>query len=95
MSSTFNDYQVQAKTTFAVDGGLNTKVYYLTLGLVGEAGEVAEKIKKIIRNHGGDLAQLDRDDIKRELGDVQWYLAMLADTLGLSLDDIARTNLAC
>ena len=91
---TFDDYQKQAKTT-------NTRLdsdpftpYYFTLGLAGESGEVAEKLKKVIRNHDGDFSKLDLDDFKKELGDVLWYLAMLADHFGLSLDDVANTNLA-
>ncbi len=68
MSSTFNDYQVQAKTTFAVDGGLNTKVYYLTLGLVGEAGEVAEKIKKIGTDRYDPLRKGVHHHLDKEFG---------------------------
>jgi len=65
---------------------------HLVLGLVGEAGEVAEKVKKLVRDKNSDLAQLDRDDMAAELGDVLWYTAVLADFLGLSLDDIAQRN---
>ena len=65
---------------------------HLVLGLVGEAGEIAEKIKKLIRDENGDLARLDRDDMAAELGDVLWYTAVLADFLDLSLTDIAHRN---
>ena len=66
---------------------------HLVLGLVGEAGEIAEKIKKLVRDKSSDLAQLDRDDMEAELGDVLWYVAVLANFLGLSLDDVARRNI--
>ncbi len=90
----FNDYQKQARTTFTVDKNTETQIIYLTLGLVGESGEIAEKIKKIIRNEAGDFSKLDLDDIKREIGDVLWYVSTLSNTLGLNLEDVAATNLA-
>jgi NTP pyrophosphatase (non-canonical NTP hydrolase) len=65
------------------------KIVYPTLGLVGEAGEVAEKIKKSLR---GD-APLDRFEAARELGDVLWYLAALARDLGFTLEEVAEMNL--
>lgn len=66
---------------------------HLVLGLVGEAGEIAEKVKKLVRDKHSDLAQLDRDDMAAELGDVLWYTAVLANFLGLSLDDVAQRNI--
>jgi NTP pyrophosphatase (non-canonical NTP hydrolase) len=65
---------------------------HLVLGLVGEAGEIAEKVKKLVRDKNSDLAELDRDDMASELGDVLWYAAVLANFLGLSLDDVAQRN---
>lgn len=88
---TFSEYQEKAIATLTVEENLET---YLTLGLVGEAGEIAEKVKKIIRNEQGNFATLDPSDMKRELGDVLWYLSALARTLGIDLDDVAETNLA-
>lgn len=88
-----NDYQQTAKTTNTMSDPSLAPLYF-TLGLTGEAGEIAEKIKKIVRNHGGDFSKLDRDDIKKELGDVLWYLSMLATTFEISLDDVAQTNLS-
>ncbi|MDY7089964.1 MAG: nucleoside triphosphate pyrophosphohydrolase family protein, partial [Actinomycetota bacterium] len=70
------------------------ELLHLVLGLVGESGEVAEKFKKWIRDLDSDESQLDRAGITKELGDVLWYLAVLADHLELSLDDIATANLA-
>lgn len=66
---------------------------HLVLGLVGEAGEVAEKVKKLVRDKNSDLAQLDHDDMAAELGDILWYTAVLADFLGLSLNDVAKRNI--
>ena len=65
---------------------------HLVLGLVGEAGEIAEKVKKLVRDKNSDLAQLDRDDMAAELGDVLWYSAVLASFLELSLNDVAQRN---
>jgi NTP pyrophosphatase (non-canonical NTP hydrolase) len=69
-------------------------MFYPALGLASEAGEVAGKIKKVLRDQGGDFAQAPTDELKDELGDVLWYVAVLADDLGLSLNQIASDNLA-
>ena len=67
---------------------------YPTLGLCGEAGEVADKIKKVLRDRGGVFDAQIRDDLRLELGDVLWYVAQLASELNLDLEDIAAANLA-
>lgn len=64
------------------------------LGLVGEAGEVAEKFKKIIRNNDGVMKDVEKDLIIRELGDVLWYLSVLAHYLDTELEEVAKTNIA-
>jgi len=82
----FNEYQKIAKTTAVYPS--EYKVVYPTLGLCGESGEVSEKVKKHIR---GDTETLD--GLKKELGDVLWYLSAIASDLDISLEDVARTNL--
>ena len=75
----------------AVDSAIYARDYAVTypiLGLVGEAGEVAEKWKKNLRDGVFDI-----DDMAKELGDVLWYLANTANDLGLNLDFIAWQNL--
>lgn len=63
------------------------------LGLVGEAGETADKIKKIIRDKNGIPTDDDKAEIAKELGDVLWYVSNLARYLNTSLEDIAKMNL--
>ena len=87
-----NTYQERARDTAQYpDRGNNP--FYPTLGLAGEAGEVCEKVKKVMRDRGGEFDSSARESIKKELGDVLWYVAILADELGLDLDDIARANI--
>ncbi len=86
-----DDYQRAAMRT-ARDKDARDEFMHLVLGLVGEAGEIAEKIKKLVRDQDSDLARLDRDDMAAELGDVLWYTAVLANYLDLSLSDIAQRN---
>ena len=86
-----DDYQRAAlRTARAKDAP--DEFMHLVLGLVGEAGEIAEKVKKLVRDKNSDLAQLDLDDMASELGDVLWYVAVLANFLDLSLDDVAQRN---
>jgi NTP pyrophosphatase (non-canonical NTP hydrolase) len=88
---TFEEYQLQAKTTARYpDVGHN--FVYPTLGLSGEAGEVAEKVKKIIRDDGGVVSDEKKQAIAKELGDVLWYVSQLSTEFGLSLEDVARGN---
>lgn len=79
-----NKYQELARKTAIYPG----KIIYPTLGLNGEAGEVAEKVKKALRDRKGN-----KHAIVKELGDVLWYLANLAADLGYSFEEIARLNL--
>jgi NTP pyrophosphatase (non-canonical NTP hydrolase) len=89
----FQAYQERSRATARYpDAGRNP--IYPTLGLCGEAGEVAEKVKKVLRDAGGVFGEPVRDDLLLELGDVLWYVAQLATELNLSLDTIAEANLA-
>jgi NTP pyrophosphatase (non-canonical NTP hydrolase) len=86
-----DDYQRAALRT-ARDKDAPDEFMHLVLGLVGEAGEIAEKVKKLVRDQNSDLAMLDRDAMAAELGDVLWYAAVLANFLGFSLNDVAQRN---
>jgi NTP pyrophosphatase (non-canonical NTP hydrolase) len=66
---------------------------YPALGLAGEAGEVAEQVKKSIRDDAGEVSPERRQALNKELGDVLWYVAQLATELGLDLDEVAGVNL--
>lgn len=89
---TFEEYQNESQKTarYPVVGA---PFVYPTLGLVGEAGEVAEKVKKIMRDNGGIVDDVRKEEIIKEMGDVLWYLAQLATTLGISLEYIAKNNI--
>ena len=87
----FNQYQAKARETAIYPR--EYKLIYPALGLAGEAGEVCEKIKKIIRDKGGVVNDTDRDEIRKELGDVLWYVAQLASDLEWSLESVGIANL--
>ncbi|MCK9578113.1 nucleoside triphosphate pyrophosphohydrolase family protein [bacterium] len=89
---TFQEYQEEARKT-AIYPNLGTNFIYPTLGLVGEAGEVAEKIKKVIRDDNYQISDEKRIEIVKEVGDVLWYIANLSAELGISLEDVANKNL--
>lgn len=89
---TFEDYQNDSRRT-AQYSVVGHKLVYPTLGLTGEAGEVAEKVKKLLRNNGGKLTPAITEDLTLELGDVLWYLTQLATELGVSLEQVAKANL--
>ena len=90
---TLYEYQKQALTTVTNSQDQTHMILRFVLGLVGESGEVAEKCKKWMRDGNMHLDMLDRQDMTKELGDVLWYIATLADQLGISMDEIARVNL--
>ena len=97
-SMNLNEYQDRARTTAIYRrecARLNIPNFvYSGLGLAGEAGEVSNKLKKIIRDDGGELTSERRGALLAELGGVLWYVAMVADDLGLPLDEVAGANLA-
>jgi NTP pyrophosphatase (non-canonical NTP hydrolase) len=85
-------YQEAARKTAIYEA--RHKVVYPALGLASEAGEVAGKVKKVLRDRGGAFEAEQIEALKDELGDVLWYVAVLAADLGLSLDAIAEGNVA-
>lgn len=87
--SAFDQYQLDARKTAIY----KSPIVYPALGLCGESGEVAEKIKKLIRDSDGKLTEDIRNNLLKELGDVMWYVANLAADLDIKLSDIARTNI--
>jgi len=88
-----NEFQKKAKSTAIYPKTIERyhNLVYPALGLAGEAGEVAEKIKKLFRKDN-ELTSEKKEEIAKELGDVLWYIAMLADELGYTLEDIAEKN---
>lgn len=90
---TLNGYQAAAKET-AQYPVIGQGITYPALGLAGEAGEVADKVKKIFRDKGGVVSDRDRIEIAKEIGDVLWYCAAMAEEIGISLQDICSMNIA-
>jgi NTP pyrophosphatase (non-canonical NTP hydrolase) len=88
----FNEYQQKSRVT-AKYPAIGHGVVYPTLGLVNEAGEVAGKIKKVFRDKGGEISAETCAALQAELGDVLWYLAQTCTELGISLDEVAESNL--
>jgi len=92
MIRTFDDYQAAAARTAVYPDSI--RIFYPALGLAGEAGEVANKVKKIFRDDDGHVTGERRTQIAKELGDVLWYIAALCVDLGLNMGDVARGNIA-
>ncbi|MEK7599602.1 MAG: nucleoside triphosphate pyrophosphohydrolase family protein [Patescibacteria group bacterium] len=90
---TFEEYQKKALTTVISSDDLFKDSLHWVLGINGEAGEIAEKVKKIIRDKKGVISEEDKKELAKEIGDVLWYLAVFAHDLGFELDDIANQNL--
>lgn len=88
----FNEYQKKAQTTAFHPP--KYKIIYPALGLGSEAGEVLGKIKKWLRGDYGrkGIDHEHKEMLKEELGDVLWYLAILAYELEINLDDVANSN---
>jgi NTP pyrophosphatase (non-canonical NTP hydrolase) len=88
----FKEYQqASRKTVIYPNPGSN--IVYPALGLCGETGEVAEKIKKVIRDGDGVVSDEKKEELKKELGDVLWYVEQLSSELKLDLDDVAQSNI--
>jgi len=93
---TFDEYARGARATATYPAAAH--LLYPVLKLAGEAGEVAEKLGKLMRDEGWSpgvpLSTAQRDALAHELGDVLWYVAAVAHDLDLPLDEVARRNLA-
>lgn len=87
-----NEYQSRAIST-AIYPDKGSNFVYPTLGLLGESGEVSEKVKKVIRDNEGVLTDPIRESIALELGDVCWYVASLAFELDYTLEEVFQMNL--
>ena len=92
----FDEYQEKVRKydfckvkTWKLPGGLIEKV----LGITGEAGEVADKFKKIIRDKNGEISEEDKVEIVKELGDVLWYTATIARYMDVEFSEVARKNI--
>lgn len=88
----FSRYQSLARST-AIYPNLDHNLYYPALGLCGEAGEVAEIIKKVYRDSNGAPTTAQLQNLRKELGDVLWYLSNLTSEIGFELDSIAEENI--
>lgn len=88
----FNSYQHKALRS-AVYPNRGKNIVYPVLGMNGEAGEVAEKVKKILRDKDGIWTKEDQEEIKKEIGDVLWYCAAAAKEFDLNLQDVAEANI--
>jgi NTP pyrophosphatase (non-canonical NTP hydrolase) len=94
--TTFDQYQYETERTAmypAAGEGNISGILYATLGLAGEAGEIPNKVKKILRDDDGVLTPEKRQAILDEIGDVLWYAARLATELGANFGDLADNNL--
>ena len=87
---TLNEYQDGARSTAIYPE--SRKIIYPTLGLTGEAGEVSDKVKKVIRDNNDEFTDEHKRQIALELGDVLWYVAVLAADLGMTLEEVGRYN---
>lgn len=94
---TFDEYQKQAISTDTFGGKpqpIDSHAFLSKLlGLVGETGEIAEKFKKLFRDKNGELSDLDKGEITKELGDVLWYINAICCYLDIELKDVAEGNL--
>ena len=87
----FTEYQHKARSTAIYP--TKHRLIYPTLGLCGEAGEFAEKVKKLIRDNNEIMTPKLKDALAKELGDCLWYIANISCDLDISLEDVAIQNL--
>jgi NTP pyrophosphatase (non-canonical NTP hydrolase) len=89
---TLSEYHTRSQRR-AVYPNVGDNIFYPVLGICGEAGELAEKLKKVLRDKDGRIDAEDRKAMAKELGDVLWYIAAAAGELGFDLAEIARISL--
>ena len=87
---TLNEFQQRALSTAIYPR--ESKIIYPVLGLTGESGECADKVKKVIRDNNGDFTEEKRRELALEIGDCLWYCAVLAKDLGYDLETIGEMN---
>lgn len=85
-----NEYQQMALETAVYPK--EYQIIYTALGLTGEAGEVSDKVKKVLRDNDGLFTEERKREIAKELGDVAWYLAVCAHDIGYTLEEICQMN---
>ena len=90
--NTFNDYDEFVKGMKIYPEQFNT--IYPALGLAGEAGEIAEKVKKVLRDNEGEWTADTKAAVLDELGDPLWYITALAQDLGFTLQDVIDNNVS-
>lgn len=88
----FDKYQKQCNKT-AVYPKIGKNFIYPTIGLVGEAGEIANKVKKVIRDDNSKLNKINKEELAYELGDIMWYVAQLSTELNIKLSKVAEMNI--
>lgn len=90
----FDEYEKLARRTALVsDENRELQLYDLGLGVAGESGELAEKLKKMIRDDGGQLTDERKEMMKKEIGDILWYLSQLSRVLGFKFSEAADANI--
>ena len=89
-----NDYQQLSSANRIYKESIRHAIVYPAFGLAGEVGEFHDKMKKIFRDKSGQISPEDLEELKLELGDIAYYLAVCADVLGLKMSDVLKANLA-
>ena len=90
----FDEYEKLASRTGVFEGKVaENPLMYLGLGVTSEAGEVADKIKKIMRNDQGVISTERKEALKFELGDVLWYLSQISRQIGIPFSEVATANI--
>lgn len=90
----FDEYEkLAARTAIFNDSQRLYRLYDIGLGIAGESGELVEKLKKMIRDDDGQVTDEKREALKKEIGDVLWYLSQLSSALGFKFSEAAAANI--